>query len=171
MLYEDIFISLNKRKVRYLVVGDIALMLHGVVKLNADLDLMVNLEDNNLARFISAMKGLSYRQRVPVKPEEFVDPLKRETWEKEKGVRVFSFYDLKKPMGLVDVFVDGPIEYEKLERDRIKIKTGGITIPVISKKHLIQLKKMSGRPQDIADIKALKELMKLEKKGISIEKH
>jgi hypothetical protein len=165
MLYEDIFIKLNERKVKYLVVGGIALVLHGVVRLTADLDLMVKLKDDNLVKFFSAMEELGYKPRMPVKAWELIDPVKRETWKREKGMSVFSFYDSKKPMGLVDVFIDEPIDYQKLEKERIRMKAGGITIPVISKKHLIKLKKMSGRPQDIADIKALKEVMKIEKEG------
>jgi len=53
MVYEDIFTKLNERKVNYLVVGGIALVLHGVVRLTADLDLIVKLQSDNLAKFIS----------------------------------------------------------------------------------------------------------------------
>jgi predicted nucleotidyltransferase len=165
MVYEDIFTKLNKRKVNYLVVGGIALVLHGVVRLTADLDLIVKLQSDNLAKFISVMKELGYKPRVPVKAEEFIDPAKREIWIKEKGMRVFSFYHPKKTVALVDVFVDEPIEYRKLEAEQKWIKAGGIKIPVISVKHLIELKEISGRAQDIADIKALREVIKFEKES------
>lgn len=165
MIYEEIFRELNNRKVNYLVVGGIALVLHGVVRLTADLDLIVNMENDNLSRFVSAMKYLGYKPRVPVKAEEFIDPEKREIRKKEKGMQVFSFYDPKKSMSLVDVFVDEPIEYQKLESEKISVKAGDIQIPVVSKRHLIQLKKISGRPQDLADIKALKEVMKLDQES------
>ena len=165
MVYEDIFVKLNERKINYLVVGGIALVLHGVVRLTADLDLIVELESDNLARFISVMKKLCYKPRVPVKAEEFIDPAKREMWIKEKGMRVFSFYHPRKTLSLVDVFIDEPIEYQKLKADHKRIKAGKIKIPVISIKHLIRLKELSGRVQDVADIKALKEVVKFEKKG------
>ena len=165
MVYEDILKKLNERKVNYLVVGGIALVLHGVVRLTADLDLIVKLEHDNLGRFISVMKELGYRPRVPVKAEELVDPAKRESWIKEKGMRVFSFYHPRKPLSLVDIFVDEPIEYQKLKADHKRIKAGRMRIPVISIKHLIKLKELSGRAQDIADIKALKEVLKFEKEG------
>lgn len=165
MVYEDIFTKLNERKVKYLVVGGIALVLHGVVRLTADLDLIVKLQTDNLAKFISVMKELGYKPRVPVKAEEFIDPAKRELWIKEKGMRVFSFYHPGKTVALVDVFVDEPIEYRKLEAEQIWIKAGGIKIPVISAKHLIKLKEISGRVQDIADIKALREVIRFEKES------
>lgn len=164
MIYEEIFRALNAKKVNYVVVGGVALVLHGVVRLTADLDLIVRLETKNLTKFISVIKGLGYRPKVPVKAEEFIDNEKRETWRKEKGMQVLSFYHPKKPAPLLDVFVNEPIDYETLEDEKEVIQAGSIKIPVVSKRHLIELKKISGRPQDIADINALKEVMKIEKK-------
>jgi len=163
MIYEDIFRALNANKVKYVVVGGIALVLHGVVRLTADLDLIIQLETKNLTKFVSVMNSLGYRPKVPVKAEEFIDQEKRETWRTEKGMQVFSWYHPKKPSVLLDVFVDEPIGYETLEEEKEVIRAGSIKIPVVSIQHLIALKKISGRPQDIADINALKEVMKIEK--------
>jgi len=44
MIYEEILRALNARKVNYVVVGGVALVLHGVVRMTADLDLIVRLE-------------------------------------------------------------------------------------------------------------------------------
>ena len=164
MIYEEIFRTLNAKKVNYVVVGGVALVLHGVVRLTAGLDLIVRLETKNLTKFISVIKGLGYRPKVPVKAEEFIDNEKRETWRKEKGMQVLSFYHPKKPAPLLDVFVNEPIDYETLADEKEVIQAGSIKIPVVSRRHLIALKKISGRPQDIADINALKEVMNIEKK-------
>ncbi len=91
MIYEDIFKALNFRRVKYIVVGGIALVLHGVVRLTADLDLIVRLETGNLTRFISVMNELGYKPKVPVKAEEFIDNNKRKTWKREKGMRACRF--------------------------------------------------------------------------------
>lgn len=163
MIYEEIFRALNANKVKYVVVGGIALVLHGVVRLTADLDLIVRLETKNLTTFVSVMKGLGYMPKVPVKAEEFIDYEKREKWRREKGMQVFSFYHPKKPSALLDVFVDEPIDYKTLEEEKKVIRAGNLKIPVVSIQHLIALKKISGRPQDIADINALKEVIKIEK--------
>ena len=163
MIYEDIFRRLNEEKVYYIVVGGIALVLHGVLRLTADLDLIVKLQSDNLAKFISVMKKLKFKPKVPVKAEDFIDPVNRQTWIEEKGMRVFSFYNPAVPAGLVDVFVDEPIEYRKLEAGKEWVEAGGIRIPVVSIRHLIKLKEISGRPQDAADIRALREVMKFEK--------
>jgi hypothetical protein len=164
MIYEEIFRALNAKKVNYVVVGGVGLVLHGVVRLTADLDLIVRLETKNLTKFISVIKGLGYRPKAPVKAEEFIDNEKRERWRKEKGMQVFSFYHPKKPAALLAILVNEPIDYEALEEEKEVIQAGSIKIPVVSRRHLIELKKISGRPQDIADINALKEVMKIEKK-------
>lgn len=44
MYYELVFRNLNKKKVRYVVIGGIAVNLHGIPRATADLDLMVDLE-------------------------------------------------------------------------------------------------------------------------------
>ncbi len=59
-------------------------------------------------------------------------------------MQVFSFYHPKIPTGLIDVFVDEPIAYQKLEEERVLIKAGTLRIPVVSRKHLIELKQTSG---------------------------
>ena len=54
--FESLFSALNKAKVRYLVVGGIAVNLYGIERATADIDLVVDLEENNLNRFIAVMK-------------------------------------------------------------------------------------------------------------------
>lgn len=158
MYYEDVFLKLNDRKVHYVVVGGVALVLHGVVRLTADLDLMVEMTQENLTEFISVLKELGYKPKPPVKAEEFIDPSNRKRWKDEKGMQVFSFYHPQMKNRLVDVFVDEPIDYGEIARDKKIMTAKGISIPVISKEHLKRLKGISGRPQDLADIEALNEL-------------
>ncbi|OGP31692.1 MAG: hypothetical protein A2073_07000 [Deltaproteobacteria bacterium GWC2_42_11] len=160
MFYEDLFEKLNKIGIDYVVVGGVALVLHGVVRLTADLDLMVHLEEDNLSKFVNIMNELGYKPKVPVKAEEFVSAKNRASWINEKNMKVFSFFHSEKPINLVDVFIEEPINYNTIQSDAVKIMSGNVSIPVISVKHLIRLKEISGRPQDIADIAALKEVEK-----------
>ena len=165
MFYGEVFKKLGEEEVRYLVVGGVALVLHGVVRLTADLDLMVWLEEKNLRRFVRALNGLGYRPKVPVRAEEFVDPAKRRLWGQEKGMEVFSFHHPDRPMNLIDVFIDEPIDFLDAYGRRVVMKAGVIEVPVVSIDDLIRLKELSGRPQDLADIEALKELKRLREKG------
>lgn len=160
MFYEEIFRELNKKKVDYVVVGGVAVVMHGVVRLTADLDLMVHLEEKNLAKFVEVMNELGYRPKVPVKAESFIDPENRRLWFEEKNMRVFSFYHPKKGILLIDIFIDEPVSYNKIKEDSVRMKMGNLLIPTVSVEDLIKLKEISGRPQDLADIEALKRLAK-----------
>ena len=162
MFYEEVFRKLSDREVKYAVAGGVALVLHGVVRLTADLDLIVELSTENLRRFITAMNELGYKPKPPVDAEDFIDPLNRETWKEEKGMEVFSFYHPKMPMNLIVVFVNEPIGFNEIESEIVIFKAKDIEIPVISKKHLKSLKRKANRPQDIADIEALEEIEQME---------
>ena len=70
--FEKVFSALNKAKVRYLVVGGIAVNLYGIERATADIDLVVDLEGNNLNRFIAVMKELNFKPKIPVRLEDFI---------------------------------------------------------------------------------------------------
>lgn len=53
MIYLDIFRGLQEEGVRYLVVGGLAMNLHGIPRMTADVDLYVDLEKANASRFLS----------------------------------------------------------------------------------------------------------------------
>ena len=162
MYYENVFKTLHKHKIRYAVAGGVALVLHGVVRFTADLDLIVDFEQENLKRFIGIMHELGYRPRNPVKAEALLDPATREQWKREKGMEVFSFVDPAQPMSLIDVFIEEKIPFGEIMKDLVRITAKGITIPVVSLSHLKSLKKAAGRPQDLADIEAIEALEKPE---------
>jgi hypothetical protein len=164
MFYEDVFKTLQERNIRYAVAGGVALVLHGVVRLTADLDLIVYLEQENLKRFVQVMNDLGYRPRVPVRPEDFLDPANRESWKREKGMEVFSFFKQDQSMSLIDVFIDEKIPFDEIKREMVHVSAKGITIPVVSIPHLKRLKKAAGRPQDIADIEALEAMERMEER-------
>jgi predicted nucleotidyltransferase len=158
MFYEEVFSKLDQERVEYVVVGGVALVLLGVVRLTADLDLFVELGETNLKKFVKSMTDLGYQPKAPVAVEDFTKPEKRRQWKEEKGMLVFSFYHPKRPMDLIDVFVDEPIPYGAVKQRKKTVTAKGIHVPVVSAEDLVRLKRISGRPQDLADIEALEEL-------------
>ena len=110
--YEDIVGGLEERQVRYLIVGGVAVVLHGFVRATADLDVMIALDSKNVDTFLTLMKEKGYRPKVPVALEDFKSEVKRATWKKEKGMRVFSLFHPQRSQELIDVFVDEPISFE-----------------------------------------------------------
>lgn len=165
MYYENVFRSLQKQNIRYAVAGGVALVLHGVVRFTADLDLIVDLEQENLGRFVQAVTELGYRPRNPVKAGDLLDPAVREQWKREKDMTVFSFVDPSQPMTLIDVFIEEKIPFREVMQELVQMEARGIMIPVVSQRHLKRLKKAAGRPQDLADIEALEALESEEEKS------
>lgn len=158
MFYEEVFRKLDQEQIEYVVVGGVALVLLGVVRFTADLDLFVELGDTNLRTFVRAMTDLGYKPKAPVSAEDFVKPEKRRQWKDDKGMLVFSFYHPREPMHLVDVFVDEPLPYDTVKQRKTTVTAKGVRVPVISAEDLVRLKRISGRPQDLADIEALEAL-------------
>jgi predicted nucleotidyltransferase len=160
MYYEEVFKALEENKVRYLVVGGVALVLHGVVRLTGDLDLMIDLETANVELFLKTMTLIGYKPKLPVKAAEFADPQKRASWITEKSMKVFPFIHEKDDYKIIDVFPENPIPFSKAYGDRQKITAGKLNIAVISFDDLIALKTLSGREQDKKDIEMLREIKK-----------
>jgi hypothetical protein len=158
MYYERVFRVLEEKGVRYAVAGGVALVLHGVVRFTADLDLLVDLDRKNLERFLLVMQELGYRPRNPVHAADLLDPAKRQEWKREKSMQVFSFVDPAQPMSLIDVFLEEPMPFPEISAAIVRMTAKGTTIPVVSVEHLKRLKRLAARPQDLADIEALESL-------------
>ncbi|MBU1888189.1 MAG: nucleotidyltransferase [Candidatus Omnitrophica bacterium] len=161
MFYEEVFRELNKKKVKYVVAGGIAVNLHGVPRVTGDLDLIIYLGIENISKFSKAMEELGYKPRIPVKIEDFSVEKNREAWIKNKGMAVFSLWNKDIPYRIIDVFVKDLVDFKELYKDRVNIRAGMFKIPVVSIEHLIRLKQMAGRKQDISDIVSLKRAKKL----------
>ena len=160
MYYLEVFAILNKLKVKYLVVGGLAVVLHGFVRFTSDLDIMVDFDKKNLLNFSAALKTLGYKPKLPVKASDFADAAKRKNWIESRNMKVFSFIHSKTDYKLIDVFVEEVIPFSKAYRRRQVVKAGDTHIDVISFGDLITLKKLSARCQDLDDIKMLKGLKK-----------
>ncbi len=164
MIYREVFKELNKRKVKYVVVGGIAVVVYGVVRFTADLDLVISLGEKNIDRFFNAVEKLGYKAKIPVKKKDFKDKKVRQIWARKKNMIVFSFYHSKDPLKIIDVFIKQPIRFELLYKNALRIKIKGITIPFASIRDLKRLKKKTARPQDLIDIENLKAIEKIKKK-------
>lgn len=155
---EQVLDSLNRAEVRYLVVGGVAVVLHGYLRATADLDLVVQLEPDNAKRAVQALEESGWKPRAPVAASSFADPQTRRTWITEKGMRVFSLWNPNVPTLEVDLFVDEPFDFDTVYARSIKVKLDVTETRVIALEDLIALKQQAGRHQDLADIEALRAL-------------
>lgn len=154
-LFEPVFAALNQAQARYVVVGGLAVVLHGVPRLTADVDLAVDLAPEEARKAIAALVGLGFKARAPVDPLDFADPSTRLGWVRDKGMRVFSLWDPDDPMREVDLFVEHPVAFDELWARAETMSLGATSVRVASIPDIIALKRLAGRPQDYADIEAL----------------
>lgn len=141
--FREILAVLSGEGAEYLLVGAHALAVHGHPRATRDLDIWVGLSGDNPPRVWRAL-------------ERFGAPLQQLTPD-----------DLRQP-GLViqigvapqriDILtsIDG-VEFPPAFRARLEVDLDGVRVPVISRSHLIQNKRASGRTQDLADLEALGE--------------
>ncbi len=158
MYYKDIFKALQEHKVKYLVVGGVAMGLHGIPRMTADLDIMLDLVPVNIKKFIAATGKIGYVPRPPLTFKDFLDPHKRKSWASDKNIVMFTLVNPKIPYQEIDVFIKNPVDFKELCAGKKIAHFGRIEIPVASMDGLIALKEKTGRKQDKTDVSILKKL-------------
>ena len=138
-----------------MIVGGLATVLQGYARLTVDVDVMVDLADGEAIKPIAALARIGMVPRAPVEAREFADAATRQRWIDEKGMRVFSMWDPRRPLLEVDVFVDPPIPFDEVWSRAETMEVAGCSVRVASIADLIALKRIAGRPKDLEDIAAL----------------
>ena len=157
-LFEPVLAALDSADVRFLVVGGVAVVLHGHPRMTADLDLVIDLATEPATRAIAALVKLGMVPRLPVDPQTFADPNVRRAWAEERNLTVFTMLDPAEPLLEVDLFAEAPIPFDELWEQATVVQLEDQGVRIASMDHLIAMKRASGRPQDLADIAALEAL-------------
>jgi hypothetical protein len=142
----------------YVVVGGLAVILHGHLRATRDLDLVIGLEPENCRKALHAMASIGLRPRLPVTMQDFADPAKREDWNRNRNMMVFQLWDPKNPERSVDVFVREPLDFPAMLAGAVIKDLDGVPIRVASIPHLIAMKQVAGRRNDLDDIEALRQI-------------
>lgn len=156
----DVLAALEAADVRSIVVGGVAVVLHGHPRLTVDLDLVLDLAPDNVAAALEVLADQGFVPRLPVTAEGFADPATRAGWVADRALTVFSLHDPGNPLREVDLFAEEPLPFDELWADSQVVEVAGIGVRVASVDHLITLKRRAGRPQDLADIDALERLQR-----------
>ncbi|MCB0311133.1 MAG: hypothetical protein KDD42_07850 [Bdellovibrionales bacterium] len=82
------FRALEKGKVRYVAVGGIAVVLHGLPRITGDIDLVIELSRDNAEAAIQVLVDLGFNPKVPVPAIQFADNALSKQWIEEKGMRI-----------------------------------------------------------------------------------
>ncbi|MBI3574928.1 MAG: nucleotidyltransferase [Gammaproteobacteria bacterium] len=158
MFYLELFRELEASKVRYLLVGGLAMNLHGVPRMTMDVDIILAMDEPNLQAFLKAANHLGLQPVAPVKKEDLLNPSARKSWVTEKHMVAFALRP-SDPVGpTIDVLIDPSINIaEALKRAESKV-IGGVHVSLATVEDMIVLKRAAGRKQDLADIRQLEML-------------
>jgi hypothetical protein len=143
--YKDLLSAFHAHGVRYLIVGGYAVIFHAQPRFTRDIDLFVKADQANaqaiyasLSEFGAPLEG--------IRPEEFA----------ERG----SFFRFGRDPRGFDILPDLPgIDFDAAWERRVEDvidAASGLKANFISRDDLIAAKLASGRPQDLADVDAIR---------------
>ncbi|EKD47029.1 MAG: hypothetical protein ACD_66C00251G0003 [uncultured bacterium] len=143
----DVCRLLNDEGAEYLVIGGIAVQLHGVMRLTKDIDLLIPRDEKNAEKVIEALTNIGFGIARELSAEEVV----------------------KKPFTIIGdiprvdlITVANKIKYSEAVETALQAKVDGVKIPYVGLDILIQTKK-TNRHQDKSDIEDLEMVSKKKK--------
>jgi len=139
-------------------VGGTAVNLHGIPRMTYDIDLLLDLDDENLRRFVRLVGGWGFKPKVPVQIEELADGVKRTDWIENKHMKAFNLVNPSWAIREIDVLIESPIDYATADRGKKIMDIQGVQVPIVGIDDLIRMKQGTDRQQDAADVRSLKEL-------------
>lgn len=159
MFYIELFKVLEAANIDYLLVGGLAMNLHGVPRMTMDIDLIIALNTENVAKFEACMKNLHIFPNVPVKLSELVDTKKREALINDKHLIALSLISKKPALPAVDIVIFHPLNFNEAFKNRVVRDIAGTRVFLASIEDMITMKKSAGRMQDLADVKHLERFL------------
>jgi predicted nucleotidyltransferase len=139
--FKRILADLNGAGVRYVLVGGIALIRHGVVRATRDVDAIIAGDAENLARVRSLVDAwrATRPDGSPV-PEDSIAPART--------------INLATPHGDIDLLADrpSPLSFDELLARAEVRRVEGVEAPICSLADLVALKRLAGRERDLVDL-------------------
>ena len=167
----DLLRLLAEAKVEFVLVGGLAVALHGYQRATLDVDIVLAMDDENLQHFLAVAKASGLRPTMPVQLDTLAQPALIEQWYREmgqagkprsgcsqKGMLAFSVRGPDTVAAVLDILVRPVIPFTDLRRDATQVEIGSISIPVASIGHLIAMKTNTGRSKDLIDIEELRKI-------------
>ncbi|OGU16106.1 MAG: hypothetical protein A2X61_13425 [Ignavibacteria bacterium GWB2_35_12] len=161
MFYLDILEEFYKNDIRYLIVGGLAVNLHGVPRVTQDIDIVISNDKDNILKLIEILTALSYKPRLPVNPEDLAEPDVVKEWIENRNMQAFSFYHQMDNYKVIDIVISHNLNFELAFENKVVKKVNGFNIYLSSIDDLIELKEYSGREQDLSDVEMLKKVRQI----------
>lgn len=162
MEFLTLFEILQKQNIRYLLCGGLAVSIYGIPRTTADIDLLIDFEKENVSKFITALRTISYINSLPFSLETLVDEKLREEYIEQRNLIAYSFFNSGKNTFLIDVLVKQPFDFKDMWERKETREFNNVTINLLSVKDLIFMKENTKRVQDENDVLLLSKLRKHE---------
>ena len=134
-------------RIRFVVVGGVAVALNGYVRLTDDVDILIDASPENIGRMLDALAGFGEGFARQLSVSDFAD--------EEGAVRIVE----QSESCQIDIFVRmRGLRYADIAADATAFVIDGRNILHASKSGLIRLKSPSTREKDILDVEALRRL-------------
>lgn len=140
--FKDLLQAFADHKVRYLIIGGYAVAYHAAPRFTKDIDLWIEDTTQNQKRLEDALNHFGA-------PASIVDDL--------AACRGLDVVWMGIPPTRVDMMktVPGNLTFEEAYRKRVEDKWDETAVVILSRDHLIVLKRASARPQDLIDLETL----------------
>ncbi len=161
MFYLDLFDALARHGVRHVLVGGLAINLHGVERATMDVDLALAITAANLSRSVDAFEELGLVPVAPVPATEARDPAAFARWRTDKRMIAFGWRPTRAPGPVVDCLTSLPMPFDDLWSRATAKRLGTVDVRVAAIDDLIAMKRFAGREIDRSDIVALERLRAL----------
>jgi hypothetical protein len=134
----DILREFCAAQVEFLLVGAYAMAVHGVPRATGDIDLWVRCSTENAQRVMTALARFGAPLNE-VTAEDFVTP--------------GTVLQIGLAPRRIDILttIDG-VTFEEAWPEQTEVEIEDLTVPVLSRRHLLQNKRAAGRPKDRADV-------------------
>ena len=146
---KDLFLSLNNHQVKYMMVGGMAIAMHGYVRATQDLDLWISIDADNKTKLVAALAengvaGAEYLKDIPL----------LFGWSSvTAGKRGFTVN-----MGHALKAFDA-VDFDACYERAIDATFDDVPFKVIHLNDLITEKLAAGRPKDLGDVDELAKIM------------
>ncbi len=137
---QDVFASFQRHDVRYVVIGGIAAILHGVPRATFDLDILIEATAENAERLLEALLAAGLGTAALTTPAEVL------------AHEITIFQDRVR----IDVQTATPgLCFADAWEHRLTVAYEGQAFFILAKADLIRAKRAAGRPVDLEDVRLL----------------
>jgi len=144
--------ALSTARLRYAVVGGHAVALHGAVRGTVDVDIVLAWNRKTLQQAEATLHELGLISRLPISANDVFNF--RDEYVANRNMVAWNFYNPKDPSEQLDIIIC----YDLTGKRSKRIETADGSVVILGRNDLIEMKRESGRPQDLEDIRAMEKL-------------